>query len=75
MKSAQTEEDAVRRVVLDIYDEKKAEALLTLLQDLSYVDAQTDSGLKKWPGNLSVFDNPIYVEDFRIYSREELHER
>ena len=66
---------AIKTIVLNIYDEKKAEALLTLLQDLSYVDAQTSDGLKKWPGKLSVFDNPIYVDDFKIYSREELHER
>ena len=65
----------MKKVVLSIYDDKKAESLLELLQDLTYVDAQIDGGLKKWPGNLSVFDNPIHVEDFKIYSREELHER
>lgn len=30
--------------------------------------------LKKWKGNLSFLDNPIQVPDFRVFSREELHE-
>ena len=65
----------MRRVILDIHDDIKAESLLVLLRDLTYVDAQEDDGLKKWKGNLSVFENPIYVQDFKMYSREELHER
>ena len=63
------------RVVLSIHDEKKAKVLISLLQDLSYVDTQVDAGLKKWTGKLSVFDNPIYIEDFKIFAREELYER
>lgn len=63
------------KVVLNIHDDKKAESLLALLQDLSYVDAQIDGGAKKWPGRLSVFSDPIDVKDFKVYSREELHER
>jgi hypothetical protein len=65
----------LKRVILNIHDEKKAEALLVLLRDLSYIDTQVDDNLKKWPGKLPVFNNPIYVEDFKIYSREELHAR
>jgi len=30
---------------------------------------------KKWKGNLPALDYPIQVEDFKILSREELHER
>ena len=71
----QTEASAMKRIVLNILDDKKAETLLAVLQDLSYVDAETDDGLKKWPGNLSVFSNPIHIENFNIFSREELHER
>ena len=63
------------RIVLNVKDEQKANLLLSLFSDLDYVDAELDSGLKQWKGNLSVFDNPIHVPDFKMYSREELHER
>ena len=63
------------RIVLNIEDEKKAELLLTLLSDLSYVDAQSDTDEIVWGGYLPVFDNPIHLQDFRMYSREELYDR
>jgi len=33
-----------------------------------------DNNPKKWNGNLSALDNPIHVENFRVFTREELHE-
>jgi hypothetical protein len=66
---------SMKRIVLDVRDEQKAEALLVLLRDLTYVDTQVDDGAKVWDGRLSVLDNPIHVEDYRVYSRDELHER
>ena len=63
------------RIILSIKDEQKAKRLLAHLRDLDYVETQVESTEKIWKGDLPVFDNPIYVDDFKIYSREELHER
>jgi hypothetical protein len=62
--------------VLDIKDDRKAEILLLLLRDLSYVNTIADGGLKEWTGQLSVLDAPVRADaDYKIYTREELHER
>ena len=63
------------RIVLNVLDEQKAEPLMLLLRDLSYIDIQKDEGVKVWDGSLKAIDNPVTVGDFRVYSREELHER
>jgi hypothetical protein len=60
------------QIVLNILDEQKAKSLLSLLNDLSYVDVMTNDNLKVWEG---IRSKPIKVEDFKIFSREELHER
>jgi hypothetical protein len=66
----------MKRVTLDINDDRKAELLLLLLRDLSYVSAVTENGLKAWTGKLPVLDAPIRAgADYKMYSREELHER
>jgi hypothetical protein len=59
------------QVVLDILDEQKAKSLISLLSDLPYVDVKTDN-LKIWEG---IQGNPIKVDDFKVFSREELHEK
>ena len=65
------------RIILNVTDERKVEPLMVLLQDLSYVNVEKniEDNLKIWEGALPVLDNPIAVEDFRTFSREELHER
>ena len=63
------------RIILNIHDEQKAKRLLALLGDLDYVDAQVETTEKVWKGHLPVFDNPIHVEGFKMYSREELYDR
>ena len=71
----ESEVHIMRRLVLDVLDDRKAEALLTLIHDLDYVKAREDSHEKIWTGYLPVFDNPVHVEDFKMFTREELHER
>ena len=63
------------RIILNIRDEQKAKRLLAHLGDLDYVDTMIEKDEKVWTGALPVFDNPLHVKDFKIYSREELHER
>ena len=46
-----------------------------MVQNLSYGEIKKYRELKKWPGKLTVFSNPIIIEDFKVYSREALHER
>lgn len=65
----------MKRIVLSIQDDQKAETLLALLHDLSYVEARVEDVEKVWKGDLTVFDNPINIPDFKMYTREELHER
>jgi hypothetical protein len=63
------------RIILNVLDDQKAEPLMLLLRDLSYVDIEENDGLKIWDGSIKAIDSPITVGDFRVYSREELHER
>lgn len=64
----------MKRIVLDIQDDQKADMLLSLFQDLNYVQMNID-GEKVWNGYLPVFDDPVTLPEFVDYSREALHER
>ena len=63
------------RIILSIRDEQKAKRLLALLGDLDYVDTQVEDTEKKWEGYLPVFDSPVFVPGFTMFTREALHER
>jgi hypothetical protein len=65
------------KIMLNVSDEQKAESLMVLLRDLSYIDVQEviDDGLKTWDGTIAALNHPITIGDFKIYSKEELHER
>jgi len=65
------------RIVLNVLDERKAGPLRALLNDLPYIRLQDDgdNGMKTWDGSLKALDSPVTVGDFKIYSRDELHER
>ena len=63
------------RIVVNIQDEQKAKRFFALLGDLDYVDAQVEVIEKIWSGKLPVFDNPIAIPDFTMFSREELYEQ
>ena len=63
------------RIVLNVSDERKVDMLLSLLGDLDYVDVHAEITEKVWNGYLPVFDNPVYIPGFKMFSREELHER
>jgi hypothetical protein len=60
------------QIVLDITDEQKAKSLISLLKDLSYVNIQSETNLKVWQG---IRVDPIKIDNFKKFSREELHER
>jgi len=63
------------QIVLNVENEQKASLLLSLFQDLDYVEVETKSTEKVWLGDLPILENPIFVPDFKMYSREELYER
>jgi len=65
----------MKNVVIQIYDDRKAEVLLEMLGGLEYVDIHMADGLKVWDGRLPAIDKPVYLDDFRIFTRDELHER
>ena len=56
----------MNRIVLNVLDEQKEHIV---------VEDNPDSSLKTWDGNLKILENPITVNDFKVYSSEELHER
>lgn len=63
------------KIVLNVKDEQKANLLLSLFRDLEYVEAKAEATEKVWLGDLPVFENPISVPNFKMYTREELYER
>ena len=63
------------KIILNISDERKVDTLLSFICDLPYIEVQTDHIPKKWKGQLSALDNPVHVSEFRVFTREELHER
>jgi len=65
----------MKNVVIQIRDDRKAEILLEILGGLEYVDIHVADGLKIWDGQLPAIDKPVYVDDFKIFARDELHER
>jgi hypothetical protein len=60
------------QIVLDVTDENKAKTLISFLGDLSYVNIQSETNLKVWDG---IRIDPVKVDNFKMFSREELHER
>jgi hypothetical protein len=64
---------ALRQIVVNVLDDKALGAVLELLRGLPNVEAQSDGGIKKWSGNLSGIGSPVHIENFRMFSREELH--
>jgi len=59
-----TEVRIVTRIVLNVKDERKASILLSLFNDLDYVDAQAETFEKVWEGDL-----PVRVVLTRLYSQ------
>jgi len=64
----------MRQYVISIKDDAKINQLLTILNDLSYVEVleQTSNESKK---RFPLMDTPFSVKNFVLFSREELHER
>ena len=64
----------MRRYVISIKDDAKINQLLALLNDLSYVEIleQTSNEPEK---RFPLMDTPFPVKNFKLFSREELHER
>ena len=66
----------MREYVISIVDDTKASQLLTLLNDLSYVRISEQAWNK--PDNdkrFPLMDNPLSVENFKRFDRDELNER
>jgi hypothetical protein len=43
--------------------------------DLDYVEAKIEDIEKVWRGHLPAFDKPSTIPGFKMFTREELHER
>ncbi|MCL2055329.1 MAG: hypothetical protein FWG90_12990 [Oscillospiraceae bacterium] len=68
----------MKSYTISIADETKATRLLALLSDLSYVivtEQDQNQGKEQSEKRFSLMNNPLSVENFRLFSREELHER
>ena len=64
----------MKQYVISITDDAKINLLLTILKDLSYVEVleQTSNEPEK---RFPLMDTPFPVKNFKMFSREELHER
>ena len=67
----------MKQYILSINDDIKANQLLVLLRDLSYVKiVESSESNENLPSkHFPLMDNPFPVENFKQYSREELYER
>ena len=68
----------MRQLILNIKDESKLDILINLLKKLDFIEIegeQKEGNIKKWQGMPDMFLNPILIEDFKMYNREELYER
>ena len=66
----------MREYIISIMDDTKASGLLSLLTDLSYVKISEQTGnTPNTHKRFSLMDNPLFVENCKRYSREELNER
>ena len=64
----------MRQYVISIKDDAKINQLLALLNDLSYVEILEQTGNE--PKKLfPLMDTPFPVKNFKLFNREELHER
>ena len=60
---------------MNVQDDQTFKTVLEFLHGLPNVETKSDSGEKKWKGKLSGIEKPIHVENFRMFSREELYDR
>ena len=60
---------------MNVRDDQTFKTVIDFLHGLPNVETQSDSGIKKWTGKLSGIENPVHVENFRMFSREELYDR
>ena len=65
----------MRQIVVNVQDDQTFKTVLDFLHGLPNVEAQSDNGAKKWTGKLTGIEKPIHVENFRMFSREELYDR
>ena len=63
------------RIILNISDDKKASTLLSVLQELPFVEARMEDREKVWTGQLETLKHPIHIENFKTFSKEQLNER
>jgi hypothetical protein len=63
------------QIVINVQDEQKAKRLFALLNDLDYVEARVETSEKLWEGNLPVFNDPVFIPGFKMFTREELYDR
>ena len=64
----------MKKIMLTIHDEAKAEALLTLLKELPFIETQAEEE-KVNDGAFRLLDQPINNPDFIYYKRNELYDR
>jgi hypothetical protein len=65
----------MRRIMLEINDDSKVDSLISIFADLPFVTAHVLDDKKAWSGELLGLRNPVKVDNFRVFTREELHER
>jgi hypothetical protein len=67
----------MKQLILNIKDDSKLDILINFLKEINFIEIareQTDGAVKKWDEIPDQMLNPIHVDNFKMYSREELYD-
>jgi hypothetical protein len=65
----------MRQLIIRVQDDENFDRIVDFLSGIPNVETQSDDTIKIWDGKLSGFEHPIHVENYRVFSREELYDR
>jgi hypothetical protein len=68
----------MKQLILNIKDDSKLDIVINFLKEINFIEIereQTDCAVKKWDEIPDLMLNPIYADNFKMYSREDLYDR
>ncbi|MGD8399495.1 MAG: hypothetical protein PVH64_00950 [Bacillota bacterium] len=68
----------MKQLILNIKDDSKFDILMKFLREINFVEVQNedvDKDLKVWGELPESMLNPIKVDNFKMFGRDELYER
>ena len=68
----------MKQLILNIKDDSKLDVFVKFLKEINFIEVegvQSSDNIKVWGDIPYSMLNPIKVENFKMYSREELYDR